>query len=177
MSGTSARRVEPDGTFVLENVQIGEYRWRVIPVGGFSRVQPWVKTATFGGDDVSGRMIRVGPEATSRKLELEISSRTALLEAVVLDTRRRPMAGVLVIAVPDASRRNLTDAYRSAVTDATGRAKFEGLVPGDYTLFATETLAAESWQDPAVLKRFQPRGEAVRLGEGAVRAVELRITS
>ena len=137
----------------------------------------WAKTATFGSDDVSKRFVSVGVDAASRKFEIDVSTRTATLEALVLDDRRRPMSGVLVIAVPDPTRRLHSDAFRSGVTDAEGRVKFEGVVPADYALFATETIAADAWQDPAVLKRYEGKGLAVKLAEGAVQLVELRITS
>ena len=137
----------------------------------------WAKTATFGSEDVSKRFVSVGVDAASRKLEIDVSTHTATLEAIVLDDRRRPMAGVMVIAVPDPTRRMHSDAYRSGVTDAEGKVKFEGVAPADYTLFASDTLAAEAWQDPAVLKRFDGKALAVKLAEGAVRLVELRITS
>lgn len=156
MPGTGARRVEPDGTFVVENVRAGEYRFRLIPVGGFARTQLWVKTATFGGDDVIARAMRIGPDAVNSTFQIDVSTRTATMEAIVLDAQRRPMTGVLVIAVPSGARRNFTEAYRSAVTDVTGRVKLDSVVPGDYTLFATETLAAEAWQDPAVLNVSRP---------------------
>ena len=137
----------------------------------------WAKTATFGSDDVSQRFVSVGVDAASRKFEIDVSTRTATLEAIVLDDRRRPMAGVLVVAVPDTTRRMHSDAYRSGVTDAEGRVKFEGVVPAGYALFATETVPADAWQDPGVLKRHEGKGLAVTLTEGDVRLVELRISS
>ena len=53
----------------------------------------------------------------------------------------------------------------------------EGMVPAAYVLFATETVPAEAWQDPAVWKRHDGKGLAVTLVEAAARLVELRITS
>jgi hypothetical protein len=177
LPGSSAMRLDAEGAFTINNVAIGDYRWRLLPVGGGLRTPPWAKTARFGTDDVSKRFMSVGAEAASRKFEIEISTRTATLEAILLDDRRRPMAGVLVIAVPDPTRRMHSDAYRSGVTDAEGRVKFEGMVPADYQVFATETVPAEAWQDPAVLKRHDGKGLPINLAEGAVRVVELRISS
>jgi protocatechuate 3,4-dioxygenase beta subunit len=176
LPGTGAQAVQDDGTFVFENVAPGSYRWRLFQVGAGPRIPLWVKSARFGSDDANGQVLVIDPEAASRSLEIDISTRTATLEAVVMDDRRRPIAGVLVMAVPEASRRSNGEAFRSAVTDSTGRVKLEGVAPGTYTLFATETIPAESWQDPAVLKRLEARGHVVKVGEAAVSVVELRIT-
>jgi hypothetical protein len=121
-------------------------------------------------------VVSVGADAAGRQLDIEISSRTASLEAVVTDDRKRPIVGALVIAVPDVSQRQNSEAFRTAVTDSAGRVKLEGMWPGTYTFFATETLAADAWQDPAVIKRLEARGQMVKLTEGAVLLIELRIT-
>jgi hypothetical protein len=165
--GTSAQRVTADGTFTLNNVAMGEYRWRLLPLAGGPR-NPWVKTATFGADEVSGRIVTIGADAASRKLELDISTRTAVLSAVVMDRQKKPMEGVLVMVVPEPGRRIHSDEWRSGVTDAKGGVQFEGMAPGTYLLFATETIPAEAWQDPAVLKRYENRlGPPLKVEEGA----------
>jgi hypothetical protein len=87
------------------------------------------------------------------------------------------MTGVQVIAQPDPSRRMHSDAWRSGVTDAEGRVTFEGMAPGDYLLFATETIPAEGWQDPAVLKRHEGKALPVKLDEAARKVVVLTVTS
>jgi len=82
-----------------------------------------------------------------------------------------------VIAVPDRSRRTLSRGYRSATTGADGRARIDGLAPGEHVLFATETIEALDWQDPAVLERQEGRGTPVQLREGENKSVTLKITS
>ena len=177
LPGSSARRANADGTFTIENVPIGDYRWRLIPIGGGLRNPPWAKTARFGGDDVSKRFVSVGADAASRKLEIDISTRTAILEAMVVGERQRPLEGVLVVAVPDPARRMHSDTWRSGVTGPDGKVRFEGMAPGDYLLFATETVPADAWQDPAVLKRHESKGLAVKLEEAARKVVVFPVTS
>ena len=81
---------------------------------------------------------------------------------------------MLVIAVPDAARRNQSQAYRTATTDADGRARIDGLMPGEYILFASESVEAGDWQDPAVLQRYERRGTVVRFRESATETITLR---
>src|SRR5688572_17057930 len=63
MPGSGAKRLDAEGTFTIDNVAIGDYRWRLIPFGGGLRNPPWAKTATFGSDDVSKRFVNVGADA------------------------------------------------------------------------------------------------------------------
>jgi hypothetical protein len=166
-------RFEPDGTFKIENVTPRDYRLRV-----FLRPRnPWIKSARFGEDDVLNAPIRIGGDLQGRELEIVLGESTQTIDAQVLDADRKPVSGVLVIAVPDAERRNQSRAYRSATTGGDGRARIEGLSPGDYTLFASETIEAGDWQDPAVLQRQESRGTAVTVREGETKTVSLRITS
>jgi 5-hydroxyisourate hydrolase-like protein (transthyretin family) len=169
----SAVRIQPDGTFSVANVWPREYRFRVIQTGR----TPWVKSAQFGGEDVLNQPIRIDGEIKGRQLEIVLGPNTATLDAAVVDGNQRPASGVLVIAVPDAARRNRSQAYRTATTDADGRAHIDGLAPGEYTLFASESVEALAWQDPAVFRQHESRGTVVRFSEGSTQTITLRITS
>jgi hypothetical protein len=173
MAGFSTIRFEPDGTFTIDNVVPGDYRLRVLRTPR-SEWQ-WVKSARFGGEDVLTAPVRVDGELKGRLLEIVLSPNSATLDARVVDGSQRPVSGVLVIAVPDATRRNQSQAYRTATTDADGRARIDGLTPGEYSLFATESIEAGDWQDPAVLQRYERRGTAVRFRESATETITLRI--
>lgn len=169
----SAVRVQPDGSFSVENVWPRDYQFRVIQAGR----TPWVKSARFGGEDVLNGPVRVDGELKGRQLEIVLGPNTATVDAMVVDGNQRPASGVLVIVVPDVARRNRSQAYRTATTDADGRAHIDGLAPGEYTLFASESVEAGAWQDPAVIRRHESRGTVVRVSEGATQTITLRITS
>jgi hypothetical protein len=173
MAGYSAIRFQPDGTFTIDNVAPGDYRFGMLQ-GARTRWH-WVKSARFGGEDVLTAPFRVDGQLKGRLLEIVLSPNTATLDARVVDGSQRPVSGVLVIAVPDAARRNQSQAYRTATTDADGRARIDGLTPGEYTMFATESIEAGDWQDPAVLQRYERRGTVVRFRESVTETITLRI--
>jgi hypothetical protein len=166
------RPVGADGTFTFENLPARDYRLLVVQAGA----SPFVKSARFGGADVTGGSIRIGSDSKGRELEIDLSTRTAALDAMVVGSGERAAPGVLVVAVPSVDRRGDYHAYRTATTGADGHARVDGLAPGDYTLFASDSIAAADWQDPAVLQHVEGRGTAATFREGETRTVTLRIT-
>jgi hypothetical protein len=166
----AAARVGPDGTFTVNNVNPGDYRLRVVQPGRSASIA----SARFGGEDVLGGAFHVGNDIKGRELEIDMTARTGVLDAIVVDRDHRPLAGVLVIAVPPANRRGQSSAYRSGTTGADGRARIE-LAAGDYMLFASDSVDAADWQDPAVLQRYETRGTALTIRDGEVRTLTLQV--
>jgi hypothetical protein len=169
--GQGAQRVQPDGTFAIANVFPSQYRFRVLQAGK----TPWVKSARWGADDVVSTPMVVDGDPRGRTLTIDVSTKTASVDVQVMDAQRRPASGVLVVAVPDAARRSRSANYRSASTDAQGRVQLADLAPGEYRLFATTDIPLSDWQDPDVLRRFETRGEVVRLGEAGTAAVTITV--
>jgi hypothetical protein len=169
--GVGAQRVQPDGTFTIPNIYPGRYRFRVLQAGRF----PWVKSARWGSEDVVTAPMVIEGDPSGRTLAIDIGTKTAAMDVTVLDAQRRPAPGVLVVAVPDAARRGRTANYKSASADAQGRARLADLAPGEYRIFATTDIPLSDWQDPDVLRRFETRGELVRLAEAGTAAVTITV--
>ena len=49
-----------------------------------------------------------------------------------------------------------------------------GLPPGNYTLFAWESVDGEAYYNPEFLKSYEGQGKAVSLGEGERKSLQLR---
>jgi hypothetical protein len=171
--GVGGVAIQPDGTFSIPNVFPADYTFRVIPRAG--NPQPWVKSAHFGGDDVLSGPIHVAGSPAGRELEIVLSPNTATLDAIVVDRDQHPVDGALVIAVPGPAFRNRPELFRTANTDATGRAHLTDVGPGEYRLFGTGQIEAADWQDPEVLRQYETLGELVRLQENDRQTVMLRV--
>lgn len=162
--------VGSDGTFTVSSMSLGDYRLRIAALP-----QTWyIKSAVLGTTDVlnTGLHIEVEPRISFNIL---VSANGGILDALVLDTERRPAQGVTVALVPDPSRRNRYDLYKTAATDASGRVRLQGIAPGEYKAFAWAQIDADSWQDPGIIRVFENRGEPVRFDEGARQSITLAV--
>lgn len=165
--GGSDRRLQSDGTFMIANVEPREYRIQVRGPG--ARLVP-PSSILFGGEDITTRTLRVGPDSGEVVLEIDVSLATGGLEVTVVDERQQPVPGATVALVPDPPRRNQSALYRSFTTDAVGRFQSTDVIPGDYKLFVTDVDPAV-WQDPDVVRQSEGLGRAVRVtAEGTARA-------
>jgi Carboxypeptidase regulatory-like domain len=159
-----------DGTFVIAGVSAGEFT--VGPVTGLP-AGFYVKEARFSQADVLSQPLRfsgVGGGA----LEIVLSSRASQVDGVAVDTRSTPIAGARMVLVPD-RQRNRTDLFKTTTSDSSGRFVFRSIPPGDYRVFAWETLDSYAYFDPDLLRRVEPQGTPVRVTESATNNLTVRI--
>jgi hypothetical protein len=80
----------------------------------------------------------------------------------------------VIVAVPEARFRSRPDRYRKAVADQSGRFTLRGLPPGNYTLFAWESVDGEAYYSPDFLKSYEGQGKTLSVAEGERKSVQLR---
>jgi hypothetical protein len=162
-------RVAPNGTFNLTGIVPGEYRLRVTS----QTLKTYTKMARLGAIDIlkSGLRIEGDPQA---QLEILLSPNPGTLDAIVFADNQQPAQNVTVVLVPDFSQRGDFELYRSASTDAAGRAHIDGIVPGDYKIFAWEEVDPGAWQYADFLRIYEDRGKPVQVFEGSKETVDLR---
>ncbi len=169
--------VKPDGRFTIDNLEDGRYRIRLSAEGSARQkfADHYLKSATVTGKDVleTGLWVREG--RIEGQLDLVLSSAGARIEGVVVDDAEKPAVGVLVIAVPEAKRRNLRSSYESQRTDQNGHFLLRGIRPGRYTLLAGEGEAGfVDYGDPEFLKKYEDKGVTATLQENERSSVTLR---
>ena len=113
--------------------------------------------------------------ASRDQLEIVIGANGGRINGTVMNPRREALAGVTVVAVPDARDRSGSDRYKKVMSDSSGRFRLLGLAPGDYPLFAWEDLEEDAWQDPDVIRAYQSRGTSVRVRDGDDQMVQLTV--
>jgi len=170
--GAAGVQIRPNaaGVFTISYVARATYRMVLVLLPA----NTYIKSARLGTQDVIDGIL---PFETPPRDPLDIVLRptTAAVSATVVDEAQRPQAGVTVVLVPDAARRSRRDLYRTAVADAGGRVNISGIAPGEYKAFAWENILENSWQDPEILRMYDSRGQAFRLGESSRESMTLRV--
>ena len=163
-------QVKADGTFVVENVYDGSYRLRI---SGFPE-QYYVKSARVGGSDVLESGLTISRSQPPAHLEIALSSDGGRVDGSVLQ-EQQPVSGALVVLAPDPPHREREEMYSVKATDALGHFSLLGLPPGDFKLFAWETVQGTNYTDPDFFKAFEDRGTPVHIGEGQQQTVQLEV--
>lgn len=170
--GTVGGRIRNDGTFSIANAAPDVYQVSVsgMPEGCY------VKSIRAGEDDVLARGLDLS-RAQGVPVEIVLSPAAGSLEAIVLDAKQQPAAGVTVVAVPEGARADFSQFYKYAVTDPYGRASLKGLAPGDYKLYAWEDIESNAWLDPEFRKQYERNAESLSIRESARESKQLAVLS
>lgn len=163
--------VAPDGRFEWSNVPAGNYYVEL--VGDNSINSGWfLKTVLAGGRDAEVSGINVNGGAVV--MDIVASANGGTVEGVAVDQKGDPVVNAVVVAVPDPRLRSRLDRYRKTVTDQTGHFSLRGFTPGDYTLFAWESVEGEAYYNPEFVRRYEQQGAALHIGEGEHKTVHLQ---
>ena len=162
--------LEGNGTFSIAGITPGNYR---LSVSGLPR-NTYVRSARLGGADMlnGGLPLDRDPRGT---LEVVLGTTPGTVEVMVTDDKLTPAAGVTVVLIPEASQQKRYDVYRNATSDSSGRVRLEGIVPGDYRVYAWEEVETNAWTDADFMRNFENRGTGVRIGDGGRATADVRV--
>jgi hypothetical protein len=162
--------VNSDGSFEWKNVSAGHY---YVQLSDVSSMPDWfLKSVAAGGREVVDSGFNVGGGVIT--LDVLASANGARAEGVAANQKDEPVADAVVVAVPEVRFRTHPDRYRKASTDQSGRFSLRGLPPGDYTVFAWESVDGDAYYDPEFLKSCEGQGKALHVSEGDRASVQLR---
>jgi hypothetical protein len=181
MGGTAFNaltHVAPDGSFEWKNVPAGNYYVQLAGGGSGAAAAgvgtSWfLKSAMSDGRDVTESGLNVGGGAMS--LDLLASAEGAVIDGVVADHKGEPVINAVIVAVPEPRLRGRIDRYRKTVTDQSGHFSLRGTPPGEYTLYAWESVDGEAYYNPEFLRAYQGQGSAVHAAEGEHRTLQLEV--
>jgi len=159
----------------------GSFEWKDVPPGSYciqlvsqsDAEQDWfVKSESAANRDVDASGISVNGGTVV--LDLLVSANGAVVDGIVNDRKGGAVPNAVIVAVPEAHLRGRLDRYRKTVSDQSGRFILRGIPPGDYTLFAWESVDGEAYYDPEFLKNWEGQGNPLRVGEGERKSVQVR---
>jgi 5-hydroxyisourate hydrolase-like protein (transthyretin family) len=169
--GTSSTpsTVAADGTFHIDGVNPGEYRFTIFP----APVNYYIKEVRFGGAEALNTPINISPGATET-LEVVLSPRVAQVDGTVNDEKGQPVQGVQAVLVPDAHRDRF-ELFRAVTADQNGRFTMRGVPPGDYKVFAWESIESYGYFDPELLRRDESKGQRVKIQDSDKASVSVKM--
>jgi len=163
--------VNNDGSFAWMNVPAGNYS---VQISESSAMPDWfLKSVTAAGHDATDSGFNVSTGTTT--ITLVASANGGIAEGIAANQKDEPVADTVVVAVPEARFRSHPDRYRKALTDQSGHFTLRGLPPGDYTLFAWESVDGEAYYNAEFLRAFEGQGKSLHISESQQVTVQLRI--
>jgi len=166
---TRSGLVAPEGTFSVPAVLEGHYR-----VAGVAGLGPdlYLADVRQGAMSVFDSGFSVSTRSND-PIQVVVGSGAGTVEGVVRESPSKGFPGANVVLVPEASRRENLALYFPTTSDASGRFVIRGVPPGDYKLFAWESIPPFAYQNPAFLAKHEERGRIVHLGQGGTVNAEL----
>ena len=162
---------QADGSFVVQNVQPGNYH--VVVTSSSSALRDYIiEEVNADGKDVSDSGFQVGSSAPF--LDVVGSAKGATIEGVAVDDQGKPVADVDIVCIPDAARRRRHDIYQQDQTDQRGHFSLRGLNPGEYQVFALDDAVGDI-TDPDFVAVHEGQGETVTVESGERKTLTFRL--
>lgn len=168
---TRSGLVAPDGAFSIPAVLEGLYR-----VAGLAGLGPdlYLADVRQGAMSVFDSGFTISARSND-PIQLVVGSGAGTVEGVVRESPSKEFPGAHVALIPEASRRENLALYFPATSDASGRFVIRGIPPGDYKLFAWESISPFAYQNAAFMARYEDRGRAIHVGQGGTSSAEVTV--
>lgn len=165
-----AANLDANSAFLFEGVTPGSYR---LSVNGLPR-NMYLKSARLGGVDILNGGLSLDGDPRGG-LDVVLGTSPAVLQVNVVDEKQLPVPAVTVVLVPDFAQQKRFELYRSTTADASGLARFDTVVPGDYKVYAWEDVEPNVWTDPDFMRGYENRGVAVHIDEGGRPSASVKV--
>lgn len=159
-----------DGSVDWKNVPPGKY---FAQLSGAAEQDWFLKSMAEGGRSLEDLEITVNGGAMV--LDLVASDNGAVVEGVVTDQKGEAVSNAVVVAAPPARLRSRVDRYANTMSDQSGRFVLRGIPPGEYTVFAWESVDGDAYYNPEFLKDYEGQGTLLRVGEGERKTLTLQV--
>ena len=121
-----------------------------------------IKVGTVGEDQSAGKSLDV-PDGASLEISVSLVGGTASVEGVARQGGK-PAPGAMIVLVPGSPEVN-HELFRRDQSDLDGTFNLPNVIPGSYTVIAIEDGWDLDWAKPAVLARFLPKGQPVKVSD------------
>jgi hypothetical protein len=157
--------VDEHGKFTFHALAPGRYLVHLLAPEAL-----YVRSVHYRGLDFTDTPFDYGGGVPS-PLAISLSAGGASLSGSVRGPDDSPMPGATVSLVP--TLRHFSR-FKEVTADQFGEFHFEGIAPGDYTVFAWDHIDTAAYQDAAWLRKYEFRGHAIAAKPGSHEAIGLK---
>jgi hypothetical protein len=167
---TGDARVNADRTFAITRIPTGRFNLNIdgLPADFY------LSSVRYGGREVRDTGLEI-VAATSDSVELTISGLGGSVDGIARDRRGSPVANARVVLIPSADQRNVSTAYKIAVSNEKGSFSLRGIPPGEYDLLGWENVTDGAWMNDDLIKSLGDRALKVRASQGGHQTLDVRI--
>jgi hypothetical protein len=166
-------KLHDDGTFVLPHVSPNHY---VLHLNGLPDGY-YIQSVYMGSVEglENGLDLLNGPAGPIRVV---ISKKAGVVDSLVTDDAKKPVAGATVVLVPESpKRRTRPRFYTQGTTDHNGHVTLKNVKPGEYQIYAWESIASREWMDPEFMVPFRGKGKKVSISQMGQVGIALTVLS
>jgi Carboxypeptidase regulatory-like domain len=160
MLGEQTAEVKPDGSFVIKDVPLDEYKVVVEPHPG-----TYTKSIRFGDEEAPEG--RIDLTKGSGPVTVLLGTDVGEVEGTVKKANGDPAARALVTLF------GRTDLFRFDFTDVEGKFHLLNVAPAEYKIFAWEGAPMGAPEDPEFRKPFEKQGVSIKMTPNGHQTVEL----
>jgi hypothetical protein len=164
--------VNADGSFEWKSVPPGHY-YVQLSHDGVAATDWFLKSVAAGSSDITSSGFSVNGNTVA--LDVVVSANGGIVEGAVVSAKGEPSADTVIVAVPETRFRGNLDRYRKILSDQGGRFTMRALPPGDYTLYAWESIDGDAYYNSDFLKQYEGQGTILQVGEGEHKSLQLQI--
>jgi protocatechuate 3,4-dioxygenase beta subunit len=162
--------VDASGDFSAPDIASASYS---LQVNGLPETA-YVADIRQGGTTIFNSGLTVGNQP-GVPLEIVVNANGGIIDGYVQAPDHKPAANAMVVMVPPVDDRQNAMRYRTTGTDQEGKFSMKGVPPGEYTLFAWESVPVTAWMNSDFLAKYQNRGRAVLVTQGTRHETQLEL--
>jgi hypothetical protein len=136
----------------------------------------YLKSMHFGDQDVTNGKIDL-TQQTSGALNIVCGTDVGQIQGSVQNENGEPAAQVMITVAPDDEHQSRQDLFYQLVSDTNGKFDYRDIAPGEYKVFAWESVDQEMLQSAEFRKAFESRAGSVSISPGGNASVQLRLIS
>jgi hypothetical protein len=168
MGSSANTAANADGTFVLKVTHA------VYQINASCNASAYLKSMHFGDQDVTNGKIDL-TQQTSGALNIVCGTDVGQIQGSVQNESGQPAAQVMITVSPDDEHQSRQDLFYQLMSDENGKFDYRDIAPGEYKVFAWESVDQELLQSAEFRKAFESRAGSVSISPGGNASVQVKL--